>query len=294
MTMRTLVGVAVCGATLALAACGGHSRPMLTGRAVTPAQWKAVLRDWYDGRISDHHSCGAVVVASEHLPVDGPIYGTLAGDLSRYAAKVCTHHPDLAAVRVGMADADVAAVAGAPQVPLYGSCWDYREPRGTRTEVCFRLGRVVSRSGSASCDLAQLRATAGLQGATGSQLGGITVANPGPSCTLTGGPTVELDWHGRRVTPPQAAFAAGALRSMSPFRPSRRLAHGATLFIRVQWWNYCGPAPWGRGSFRPVAVIRVYGAPGSLTARFIEAVVPPFCNSRRDARFSVSDFGTSS
>ena len=66
----------------------------LTGRVVATAQWRAVLQDWYDGRISDRHACGSVVVASSHLPVDGPIAHTLSADLSRYAAKVVPTIPD--------------------------------------------------------------------------------------------------------------------------------------------------------------------------------------------------------
>lgn len=262
------------------------------------------LQDWYDGRLSDRLSCAAVVVASTHLPVDR-IYSTVAEDLSRYAPRVCTRHTDLAAVKVGMADTDVAAIAGAPQVPAAGSCWDYwGEGRDHNcTQLCFRSGRVISRgtlyhwssavaAGSAVCDLARLHATAGLQGATGSLLGGINLSNPGPSCKLAGRPVVELNWHGKRITPPQTPFDPRAFRSMSPFHLSRTLAHGKSLFVWVQWWNYCGPKSWGSGSFRPVAAIRVRGEPGSLTARFRDAIVPPFCNSPRYSRFSVSDFGT--
>jgi hypothetical protein len=145
--MRLLVRVALGGAVLGLVACGGPSHVQLTGRMVTSAQWKAVLRDWYDGRISDRHTCGGVVVASSHLPVDGPVYSTISADLTRYAATVCTHHPDLAAIKVGMTDADVASIAGAPQLPATGGCWDSwnQSPSHSGLAVCFRGGRVVSR-----------------------------------------------------------------------------------------------------------------------------------------------------
>ena len=145
--MRLVVLLTFCGASLGLAACGEANQVRLAGRVVTSAQWKAVLQDWYDGRISDRHTCGAVVVASSHLPVDGPIYSTLSADLIRYASRVCTHEPDLTRVKVGMTDADVAAVAGAPQLPATGRCWDYwqKSPSHKGLAVCFRNGRVVSR-----------------------------------------------------------------------------------------------------------------------------------------------------
>ena len=147
MWTRIVVLLSFCGGSLGLVACGGSNRVRLTGRVVTTTEWRAVLRDWYDGKISDRHSCGAVVVASSHLPVDGPVFNTVSADLARYAVKVCTHHPDLRKVKMGMTDADVAAVAGAPQMPATGRCWDYWEksPSHKGLAVCFRSGRAVSR-----------------------------------------------------------------------------------------------------------------------------------------------------
>jgi hypothetical protein len=144
----------------------------------------------------------------------------------------------------------------------------------------------------ASCDLTSLRATAGLQGATGSMLGGLRITNPGPSCTLAGRPVIELEWHGKGVTPPQQPFGSGGLKSMGPFHLSRTLVHGKSLFVWLQWMNYCGAKPWGTGSFRPVAILRVNGEPGSVRATFRDSVMAPYCNSPSYSRFSVSDFGT--
>lgn len=147
MWMRVLVVMLLSGASLGLAACDESDGVKLTGQVVTSAQWKAVLQDWYDGRISDRHTCGAVVVASSHLPVDGPIYSTVSADLAHYATKVCTHHPDLTRITPGMTDADVASVAGAPQMPATGRCWEYRKksPSHQGLAVCFRDGKVLSR-----------------------------------------------------------------------------------------------------------------------------------------------------
>jgi hypothetical protein len=310
VTRILLLAVLACG-SLGLVACGrssaptltNESAPTLTHRVVGAAEWKAVLKDWYDGRISEHHSCAAVVVASSHLPVDGMTYSTINADLARYAAKVCTHDRSLAAVRVGMSDADVAALAGAPAMPAAGSCWDYAgKPENSGASICFGNRRVKSRGvvslgasaspGFTTCDLSTLRASVGLQGATGSMLGGLTVWNPGPTCTFAGPPSVAFIWQRKQVTPPQTPFDPRSFRSIGPFHPNRTLVHGRTLFVWLQWWNYCGAKSWGNGGFRPVALLRVGSAPGSLSVRFRELVVPPFCNSARDARLSVSDFGT--
>jgi hypothetical protein len=311
---RILALVLLSFGALGLVACGGsstaklttESTPKLTHKVVGAAEWKAVLQDWYDGRIREHHSCAAVVVASSHLPVDGVTYSTINADLARYAAKVCTRHSALAAIKVGMTDADVAALAGTPQIPASGSCWDYAsKKRGSSgTSICFGNGHVTSRGvvslraapagGFASCDLSTLRASVGLQGAAGSMLGGLSVRNPGPTCTLTGLPVVDFTWQRKRVTPPQTPFEPRSFRSIGPFHQNRTLVHGRTLFVWLQWWNYCGAKPWGAGGFRPTAILRVGNAPGSLSVRLREVVVPPFCNSARYARFSVSDFGTTS
>jgi hypothetical protein len=157
----------------------------------------------------------------------------------------------------------------------------------------FAYSSATAASKNPTCNLRTLGASVGLQGATGSMLGGLSVRNPGATCTLAGRPVVEFRWHGKRVTPPQTPFDPRSLRSLGAIHSSRTLVHGRSLFVWVQWWNYCGAKPWGGGGFRPVAVLRVGKQPGSLTVRFRELVVPPFCNSPRDARFSVSDFGVS-
>jgi hypothetical protein len=99
-------------------------------------------------------------------------------------------------------------------------------------------------------------------------------------------------WHGLRVTPAQGPFDPRAFRSMGPFHLNRTLVHGKSLFVWLQWWNYCGAKPWGTRSFRPVAILRVKGEPGSVRAYFRDAIVPPYCNSPKSSKFSVSDFGT--
>ena len=79
---------------------------------------------------------------------------------------------------------------------------------------------------------------------------------------------------------------------MGPFHASRTLGNGGSLFVWLQWWNYCGPKPWGQGGFLPVAILRVQGEAGVVHATFHDGeIVAPFCDSAKFARFSVSDFG---
>jgi hypothetical protein len=135
-----LAGLAVAGA---LAGCNGGPRPKLTNRPVRPAEWKAVLNDWYDdGRIEGSYSCGAAVIAASHLPPDPVAYSDVQQVVDGYARKACVRPGDLEAVRVGMADSDVAAFAGAPRLPPV-SCWYYPvtiKRNGLR--VCFKDGRA--------------------------------------------------------------------------------------------------------------------------------------------------------
>ena len=158
-------------------------------------------------------------------------------------------------------------------------------------------GIGVTRSAAAAtpnysrCNLSALRASVGLQGATGSMLGGLSVRNPGPTCAFAGPPVVEFRWQDKRVTPLQKPFDERSFHSIGPFHLSRTLVHGRSLFVWLQWWNYCGAKPWGKDGFRPVAILRVRSEPGSLSVRFRDLVVPPFCNSPRSAQFRVSDFG---
>jgi hypothetical protein len=58
--------------------------------SVSSREWKAVLNDWYDGRIDDWHSCAAVYEARRHLPESFPVYTTIYEDLAAYARVVCS------------------------------------------------------------------------------------------------------------------------------------------------------------------------------------------------------------
>ena len=79
--------------TLLASGCGHHpvSRSLAKHtERVTPAAWRAVIRDWYDnGRFDEPHSCSAVRAAIDHLPVSPLLYSNLPEDFRAYELKVC-------------------------------------------------------------------------------------------------------------------------------------------------------------------------------------------------------------
>ena len=141
-SVRAVVSLAVC-VICCLAGCG-DSHTKLTGRIVTPSDWKAVLNDWYDdGQIESTHSCAATLIALTHLPPDPATYSDVTEILRRYEAKVC-HPGDLSRAHVGMTDTDVALVAGAPALPP-ACCWYYPvTPKHPGLRVCFTNGHATT------------------------------------------------------------------------------------------------------------------------------------------------------
>ena len=147
----------------------------------------------------------------------------------------------------------------------------------------FAVGGVARGSagvGSPKCVPAELRATAGLQGATGSQLGGVSVTNASDhTCALPVTPQVSLVWHGRKLAGRQVAFPPSWSRSEYPHgsTPVRLLGPRRSAFAVLQWWNWCGPRPWGRGYLQGFVQLRLPGQPGSVMARLHETAAP-HCN----------------
>lgn len=144
-----------------------------------------------------------------------------------------------------------------------------------------RVARASAGVVSPVCVAAELRATVGLQGATGSQLGGVSVTNASRhTCALPATPQVSLIWHGRRLAVRQVAFPAGWLRAEYPHGSTRVrvLKPRQTAFVVLQWWTWCGPRPWGRGYFKGFVKLRLPGQQSSVMARLRE-VAAPYCNS---------------
>src|SRR5882762_202971 len=74
---------------LITAAAPQQGSPNAPVGTVSPAEWKAVFKDWYDGKMDHWHSCAAVREAIRHVPVGGAIYSTIGLDLDAYARGVC-------------------------------------------------------------------------------------------------------------------------------------------------------------------------------------------------------------
>lgn len=132
---------------------------------------------------------------------------------------------------------------------------------------------------AASCGSGQLRATAMMQGAAGSLVGVIDIANfSSTRCTLQGRPALTLLDQNLRPITTGIAFTrapAGWVVDGSP-RPSGwpvvTLRPGDAASVRIQWTNWCrsGRAPLWR-----------VGIPGSGAVDVIaglDSVSPPPCN----------------
>jgi hypothetical protein len=77
--MRLRIGIGVGVVALSLAA--GVARP-LPAAAATPC-WKALLNDWYDGRIDNTYPIHCYSDALKHLPADVQTYSSAHDDILR-------------------------------------------------------------------------------------------------------------------------------------------------------------------------------------------------------------------
>lgn len=125
--------------------CGHHSN----ASPVNSKEWHAVITDWsVNGRMTQPHSCAAVVVARTRVV---PAYreGTPLVHALDLAERSTCHGwwgRGASKVGVGMSDRAVAEIAGGPVLWLSGPhCWTYRTSART---VCFNqrgyVDRVVS------------------------------------------------------------------------------------------------------------------------------------------------------
>ena len=139
MIRRAALAVAVLSVA---AGCGPHSQET----PVTGKEWHAVIADWsMHGRITQPHSCAAVVVARTRVV---PTYreGTpLVHALDLAERSICHGWWGSVAgkVTVGMSDRTVAETAGGPVPWLSGPrCWTYRASART---ICFNDRGYVDR-----------------------------------------------------------------------------------------------------------------------------------------------------
>jgi hypothetical protein len=124
------------------------------------------------------------------------------------------------------------------------------------------------------CHSSDLSTTAGLNGATGTMLGPVTLTNIGGSaCSLpTGRPRVRIVWQGR-VLP---ARETGG-KNFAPAPPVHILAPHARAAIFIDWSNWCGKP--GTGTvIRPTFQLRWADGLG-VNAVDSPALTPPRCNA---------------
>lgn len=136
-------------ALLVVAVAAGCGNRASSARPVTFHEWNSVVGDWLaHGKFSSAHSCAATVVARSRVV---PAYHEgmpLVHALDLYEQRVCKPG-NVWAVRVGMSDRQVAALAGAPVPWMSGPhCWFYRAKHsGTSVDglgFCFSSGRVMA------------------------------------------------------------------------------------------------------------------------------------------------------
>jgi hypothetical protein len=86
------VKLLVCGAVVTAALAGALVRPV-TAAAAAPC-WKALLNDWYDGRIDNTYPIHCYRDALHHLPKDVDEYSSAREDITRalQSAKVTLKH----------------------------------------------------------------------------------------------------------------------------------------------------------------------------------------------------------
>lgn len=100
MPVRSSLGLVI--GCLSLAACSAERArsPQATSTVdrahgdvstvVAPAEWKAVIEDWFvDGVVDEPHRCAAVRVAIQKLPSSPPDYSSVYDDLRRVERRAC-------------------------------------------------------------------------------------------------------------------------------------------------------------------------------------------------------------
>jgi hypothetical protein len=74
----------------------------------------------------------------------------------------------------------------------------------------------------------------------------------------------------------QVAFSRHSLEWLYPRGPTRMhlLEPGQRTNVVLQWWNWCGPRPWGRGYFPGVVELQLAARRGRVVARLLETAAP--------------------
>jgi hypothetical protein len=163
--------------------------------------------------------------------------------------------------------------------------------------VTGNLLPYLNRSKRPVCGVPDLHGSANFQGATGSQLGGLTISNTSSlSCTLPRRAAIAILWHKRPLAIERTPFPPGWLAQMYPHWSTsvHLLKPGQRATVLLQWFNWCGPTPWSGSSFRPTIELRLPGQPVRQSTTTRDAMAAPFCNARpargSDSTLRVSPF----
>jgi len=133
------------------------------------------------------------------------------------------------------------------------------------------------------CGVPDLHGSANFQGATGSQLGGLTLTNSSNlTCTLPSRANISILWHKHALAIERAPFPPGWLAQMNPRWSTsvHLLKQGQGATVLLQWFNWCGSTPWSGTSFRPTVELRLPGQPAPLSTTMHDTMAAPFCNAR--------------
>ena len=106
-------------------------------------EWKAVIRDAYDGRLDRNWSCSSLRAAVAHLPQDVAAYQTIPLMLDSATGRACD--AALARVERRLTRAEVTTLLGRPD--RASRCWLYRWPPDHSSAIdgvrlCFSDDRV--------------------------------------------------------------------------------------------------------------------------------------------------------
>jgi hypothetical protein len=156
--------------------------------------------------------------------------------------------------------------------------------------TCVALGLTASGAASTStaltrCRSSQLRLSGGLQGATQSLRGTLTIVNQGNrACALPKAPSRVTLVIGRKVLP--ALTVPMNARLWPPGKATRRLSAHGRVVVGIQWRNWCG-AP--RGDVRLSVGLTIYGTETRRAS--VGRVTTPQCGDRKySSRVAVSPF----
>jgi hypothetical protein len=160
------------------------------------------------------------------------------------------------------------AVAAAIGLAIYASLIGGTTSNDGRPSAEGRSG------GAPLCLAAQLSATGGLNGAVGTMLGPVTLANTGSNaCSLpTGRPRVTILWRDRALPVRETTAGTG----FSGETHARVLVPHSRAVIYMRWSNWCGKPREGT-IIRPT--FRLRWADGVVVDALNNKLTPPRCGS---------------